>query len=165
MNQIIKGEQITVEVDLAHGARLSSVKWDGREFSVQKRENTLHWGWYPMAPWAGRVLYGKFRRASGEEVQLPTNVIPPHAIHGLAYDLVWQDCGNGVSRVDFPACIPSAIAVAGSDYNYDDGNFIGLWSNGGSDVDFYALGVYNTQVKRAIGTSYKLYPFPKLPIT
>lgn len=124
MKQIIKGEQITVEVDLAHGARLSSVKWDGREFSVQRRENTLHWGWYPMAPWAGRVLYGKFRRASGEEVQLPTNVIPPHAIHGLAYDLVWQDCGNGVSRVNFPAPYDGAsaelrISVSGNVLNYE----------------------------------------------
>ena len=61
---------------------------------------------------------------------------------------------NGdISKVDFPACIPAAVAVAGSDYNVDDGNFIGLWSNGGTDVDFYALGVYDTQVKRAIGTS------------
>ena len=61
---------------------------------------------------------------------------------------------NGdISRVDFPACIPASIAVSGSDYNVDDKNFIGTWSNGGPDADFYALGVYNTQVKRAIGTS------------
>jgi hypothetical protein len=60
--------------------------------------------------------------------------------------------GN-ISRVDFPACIPAAIAVSGSDFNVDDKNFIGTWSNGGPDADFYALGVYTTPVKRAIGTS------------
>jgi hypothetical protein len=61
---------------------------------------------------------------------------------------------NGdISRVDFPACIPTAIAVSGSDYNVDDKNFIATWSNGGPDADFYTLGVYNTQVKKAIGTS------------
>ena len=61
---------------------------------------------------------------------------------------------NGdILRVDFPACIPTAVAVSGSDFNVDDKNFIGTWSNGGSDADFYALGVYNTPVKRAIGTS------------
>ena len=42
MKQIIKGDEITVEIDLANGARLSSVKWGGYEFSVQQRENVLH---------------------------------------------------------------------------------------------------------------------------
>ena len=110
MKQIITGEEITVEVDLDHGARLSSVRWNGYEFSVQKRESQLSWGWYPMVPWAGRVLHGKFRRGDGSEVQLPTDVLPPHAIHGLGYHLPWQDCGNGVSRVDFPAPYDGASA-------------------------------------------------------
>ena len=61
---------------------------------------------------------------------------------------------NGdIARIDFPACIPAAVAVAGSDYNVDDSNFVATWSNGGPDVDFYALGVHDTQVKRAVGTS------------
>ena len=130
MKQIIEGDQIRVEVDLAHGARLSSVQWGGYEFSVQQREHILHWGWYPMAPWAGRVLNGKFTRANGQAVQLPTNVIPPHAIHGLAYDLVWRDCGNGVSRVEFPAPYDGAsaelrISVVGNVLNYELEYFAG----------------------------------------
>jgi len=61
---------------------------------------------------------------------------------------------NGdVNRIDFPACITTAVAVSGSDYNVDDKNFIGTWSNSGPETDFYALGVYNTQVKKAVGTS------------
>ncbi|NDA80478.1 MAG: galactose mutarotase [Actinobacteria bacterium] len=124
MKQIIRGEEITVEVDLEHGARLSSVQWQGFEFSVQKRENPLSWGWYPMIPWAGRVLHGKFRHANGDVEQLRTDVIPPHAIHGLGYLLPWRDCGNGVSRIDFPAPYASAsaelrISVAGNVLNYE----------------------------------------------
>ena len=149
MKQIIEGDQLRVEVDLDHGARLSSVQWGGYEFAVQERGNTLHWGWYPMAPWAGRVLFGKFRRANGEEVQLPTNVIPPHAIHGLAYDLVWRDCGNGVSRVDFPAPYSGASAelriwVSGNVLHYELEYFAG-----GCDLPAW-LGIH-TWFPREIG--------------
>ena len=78
MKQIIKGDEITVEIDLEHGARLSSVKWGGYEFSVQQRENVLHWGWYPMIPWAGRVLHGKFRHQDGREEQQQVQVLLVH---------------------------------------------------------------------------------------
>ena len=110
MKQLIQGEEITVEIDLDNGARLSSVKWDGREFSVQRRDNPLWWGWYPMVPWAGRILNGKLRRANGDEVQLPTDVIPPHAIHGFGFQMQWRDLGNGVSRVDFTGAYQGASA-------------------------------------------------------
>lgn len=94
-----------------------------------------------------------------------TNYCPIKATHStligninklisLEVPTMFASGNNGdIARVDFPACIPAAIAVSGSDYNVDDKNFIGTWSNGGPDADFYALGVYNTQVKRAIGTS------------
>jgi len=102
MKQVIEGDQIRVEVDLEHGARLSSVQWGGYEFSVQKRESIFHWGWYPLAPWGGRIPYGKVRRRNGVEVQLPTSLTPPHAIHGLAFDQLWVDCGGGISQLKLP---------------------------------------------------------------
>jgi len=72
----------------------------------------------------------------------------------LGVPTMFASGNNGdIARVDFPACIPAAVAVSGSDFNVDDKDFIGTWSNGGPDADFYALGVYNTQVKRAMGTS------------
>lgn len=72
----------------------------------------------------------------------------------LGVPTMFASGNNGdIARVDFPACIPAAVAVSGSDFNVDDKDFIGTWSNGGPDADFYALGVYNTQVKRAVGTS------------
>jgi hypothetical protein len=77
-----------------------------------------------------------------------------NTLTSLEVPTMFASGNNGdIARVDFPACIPAAVAVSGSDYNVDDKNFIGIWSNGGPDADFYALGVYNTSVKRAIGTS------------
>jgi len=52
-------------------------------------------------------------------------------------------------RVDYPACISEAIAVG----SVNDYGSVELYSNGGNDIDFYALGTYNTTVKRAMGTS------------
>jgi len=52
-------------------------------------------------------------------------------------------------RVDFPACIPESIAIGSTGQN----NNIENYSNGGLDLDFYALGTYNTSVGRAVGTS------------
>jgi hypothetical protein len=53
------------------------------------------------------------------------------------------------NRVDFPACISESIAVGATEKT----NRIALYSNGGPDLDFYALGDYSTPVKRAVGTS------------
>jgi len=52
-------------------------------------------------------------------------------------------------RIVFPACIPQAVAVGGA--TEDDS--IPQFFNAGDLVDFYTLAYYNTQVKRAIGTS------------
>lgn len=53
------------------------------------------------------------------------------------------------NRVDSPACIPEAVAVGSVG---ERGN-IENYSNGGPDLDFYALGTFDTRVGRAIGTS------------
>ena len=53
------------------------------------------------------------------------------------------------SRVDAPACTPEAIAIGSVG---ERGN-VENYSNGGPDLDFYALGTYNTSVGRAMGTS------------
>lgn len=52
-------------------------------------------------------------------------------------------------RVDYPACIPQALAVG----SVDKTERISLYSNGGADIDFYTLGDYNVLNKRVVGTS------------
>ena len=53
------------------------------------------------------------------------------------------------ARIDYPACISEAVAVG----SVNDRGSVELYSNGGNEIDFYALGTYNTSVKRAMGTS------------
>ena len=120
----IVGEQITVEVDLDHGARLSSVKWNGTEFAIQRREGWLSWGWYPMAPWAGRILDGKLKASDGSTLQLRTDVLGPHAIHGLAFDKPWREIAPGVASIDLVtpyqgARVEQKVVVDGDSFTYE----------------------------------------------
>ena len=48
----------------------------------------MRWGSYPMAPFAGRIRHGRFA-FRGTEHRLPLGM-PPHAIHGVAWDRPWR---------------------------------------------------------------------------
>ncbi|HUW77443.1 MAG TPA: hypothetical protein VMV52_01680 [Candidatus Nanopelagicaceae bacterium] len=84
-NVSIASTDLNVSIDLANGGRLSSVKWRDLELAVAHRESPLSWGWYPMAPWAGRIGRGDLDTPHGIE-KLPTHLLPPNAIHGLLID-------------------------------------------------------------------------------
>jgi aldose 1-epimerase len=83
--QHIDGSEISVAIDLDQGARIASLQWRDLQFALPFRGTPLNWGWYAMAPWAGRVRDGLMSDASGKEHTLPTNWLPPHAIHGFSF--------------------------------------------------------------------------------
>ena len=64
--------------------------------------------------------------------------------------------GNGRdrSRINFPACIPQAVAVGGSNpYSAGETPSLSIFFNTAPEVDFYALGTFMTPVKNSMGTS------------
>lgn len=64
--------------------------------------------------------------------------------------------GNGTdrTRIDFPACIPQAVAVGGTNpYTAGQIPTLSIFFNAGNLVDFYTLGTFMTPVKNAVGTS------------
>lgn len=83
----------------AEGGRLGSVTVDGRELLVTDRSlDPIHWGAYPMVPFAGRIRDGRFVFA-GREHRLPLG-LPPHAIHGVVYDRPWRTTGPAEIAID-----------------------------------------------------------------
>ena len=54
----IDGDQISIAIDLDQGARLASLQWRDMQFVVPFNGDVLRWGWYGMAPWAGRIKDG-----------------------------------------------------------------------------------------------------------
>lgn len=99
----IDGGDISLEIDLDQGARISSLNFRGIECVLPFRGQNLTWGWYAMAPWAGRIRDGLIKDPVGETFQLPTNLAPPHAIHGFTLTHSWEEIGSGYFGIDFPA--------------------------------------------------------------
>lgn len=87
-------------VDAKRGGRVASLTVDGVELLASRRTpgEWLHWGCYPLAPWAGRVRDGSFT-FGGRVVQLDRD-LPPHAIHGLGYRSPWEVTGPGRLALD-----------------------------------------------------------------
>ena len=108
--QRIVGDQITVEVDLHHGGRISSLKWKDLEFALPYREDPMTWGWFAMVPWAGRIDRGIIKDAAGTEFVLPTHWDPPHAEHGYGFVSSWESISHNASRLEIP--VPYAPAYA-----------------------------------------------------
>ena len=98
----IDGDEISISIDLDQGARLASVQWQDLEFCVPDRGSTINWGWYAMAPWAGRVRDGALKDKNGNYYALPTNFTPPHAIHGFGLTEAWNEIGKGWFRMELP---------------------------------------------------------------
>lgn len=52
----------------------------------------MQWGSFPMVPWVGRIRDGRFRYRARTH-HLPVN-LPPHSIHGVAFDRPWTVTGQ-----------------------------------------------------------------------
>ena len=107
--QLINSSDLNVVVDLNNGGRIASVKFHGCEFAIPNNQKVLHWGWYPMVPWAGRINQGEYLGPTSK-IRLPTDLMPPHAIHGFGHSTVWQDEGEGISSCQFEGDFAGASA-------------------------------------------------------
>ena len=109
MFQNLDSGELSVLIDLNQGARIASLQWRDLEFSVPFRGGLFNWGWYSMAPWAGRIRNGLIKDSSGKELQLPTVFDPPNALHGFGVIESWEDLGGGRSRLRLPEPYLGAI--------------------------------------------------------
>ena len=100
--QHIDGAEISVSIDLDQGARIASLQWRDLQFVLPFRGTPLSWGWYGMAPWAGRIADGLIKDGLGEDRILPTIWDPPNAIHGFGFTSSWEETGSGSARLELP---------------------------------------------------------------
>ena len=96
---MLENRAARVEVDAERGGRLRSLRVLGHELLVGPPDeaeqsaasgaaDSIGWGCYPMAPFAGRLRHGRFHWGN-REVHLPQN-LGRHAIHGTVFDRPWQ---------------------------------------------------------------------------
>jgi len=84
----LRAGDVEAMLDPGAGGRVAALRVDGRDLLVTEGWGPLSWGCYPMVPWAGRLRDGTLRWR-GEEHRLPTDLLPPHAIHGTLLDAAW----------------------------------------------------------------------------
>ncbi|MCU0484464.1 MAG: aldose 1-epimerase, partial [Chloroflexi bacterium] len=89
-------------LDPGAGGRLAALRVDGLVLLVTRGQGPLTWGCYPMAPWAGRTRDGVLRW-HGEDHQLPTDLLPPHAIHGTLLEAAWEVISTGPAAATLAA--------------------------------------------------------------
>lgn len=75
-------------VDLDHGARIASLRIGGHELLITEGPSPIEWGFYPMAPFAGRIRDGRLD-FNGTVYELP-RTLGGHAIHGTVYLQEWE---------------------------------------------------------------------------
>ena len=79
MFQNLDSGELSVLIDLNQGARIASLQWRELEFSVPFRGGLFNWGWYSMAPWAGRIRNGLIKDSSGKEDRKSTRLNSSHS--------------------------------------------------------------------------------------
>jgi aldose 1-epimerase len=99
---ILRAAGVEAVADPGAGGRIAALRVDGRDLLVTDGWGPLSWGCYPMVPWAGRLRDG-ILRWRGEEHRLPTDLLPPHAIHGTLLEAAWDVVESGPDMVTMGA--------------------------------------------------------------
>jgi len=91
-------------LDPGAGGRIAALRVDGMDLLVTRGDGPLTWGAYPMVPWAGRLRDGLLRW-DGTVHTLPTDLLPPHAIHGTLVEAAWRvaaPTGDATATLEAP---------------------------------------------------------------
>jgi aldose 1-epimerase len=91
--------ELQVVVSPTDGGRMTSVRHNGRELLLTRRENPMAWGCFPMIPWAGRIRQGRFTFA-GRSYTAPVN-LGIHSLHGVTFDRPWEQESADTLAIEF----------------------------------------------------------------
>jgi aldose 1-epimerase len=102
---IIRGDAIELEVLPGAGARLHSLRVDGRDLlrtpanPAQHLREPFFWGAFVMAPWCNRLAPGPIR-VGARTVDLASNFEDGSAIHGQVYAAEWTPAGESSFAIE-----------------------------------------------------------------
>jgi aldose 1-epimerase len=97
----LSAPDVVATIDPVAGGRVASFRLRGHDLVLRRERSSgesLQWGSYPMAPYAGRVRRGVFSFA-GREYTLPVTH-GPHAIHGTTYYRPWSLERDGTLTIE-----------------------------------------------------------------
>jgi aldose 1-epimerase len=103
----LRAGQAVAVLDPGAGGRIAALRVDGIDLLLTHGDGPLSWGAYPMVPWAGRLRDGRLGW-DGNVHDLPTHLLPPHAIHGTLVDAAW---GVGAPITDTTAILEAPLGA------------------------------------------------------
>ena len=106
---ILTNESARITVDATHGGRLSSLEIHDVELLVDREDDPVMWGCYPMVPFAGRIRGGEFH-FEGHDYAVPKN-FGDHAMHGYGFTSVWTRVDDHTISYDLAPPWPFAGRV------------------------------------------------------
>jgi aldose 1-epimerase len=90
---------VALAIDADRGGRIARLAVHGLELlHGDERCGPLGWGCFALAPWAGRLRDGCFRR--GARSYWFSRNMPPHAIHGTVFGRAWERLGEDTIRCE-----------------------------------------------------------------
>ena len=113
------GARLAIDVD--RGGRIATWSIDGRELLVgppSPDDRSIRWGCFLMAPWAGRLADGGFRREDGRAVQVP-RTHGRHSIHGLLWNRPWTVAEANPDRVVLTCDVPPELWPPGCSVRHE----------------------------------------------
>ena len=105
----MRNDRARVVIDKAAGGRIASLQIDGVDMLVDRHDDPVMWGCYPMVPFAGRVRHGEFTFA-GTDYALPKN-FGDHAMHGFGFTRPWTQIDDDAIGLEFGELWPFAGRV------------------------------------------------------
>lgn len=116
----LTGDTAQAIVDVSAGGRLASLVVHDVELLVDRDDDPVLWGCYPMVPFAGRVRGGEFEFA-GKTYALAKN-FGDHAMHGFGFTSAWAQTAENTIALDFSDPWPFAGRVE-QHFSIDEGSF------------------------------------------
>lgn len=94
---VLSAGDARLRLDPHDGCRITSLELAGREVLVTTAAHPFYWGWYLLAPWAGRIR-GGVASFAGDERCYPTGE-DGHALHGLVHDRSFRQVSDDTFEV------------------------------------------------------------------
>ena len=107
----LTNNNLTVAIDTAAGARISSFCVNGFEVLKTRDNNTYDWGLYVMVPYAGRVRNATF--SFRDNVYALPVVTNGHALHGTVMHETWTCSASSDNSAEFHTSLGDAWPFRG----------------------------------------------------
>ena len=121
----LRADDVRVDVAAHAGGRIAQIRVGGVPLLIDddlRHADSMAWGSFPMAPWAGRIRHGRFRfrdreiavtinhRDGDDDAADVQRIDRSHAIHGTVFARPWTVIASTPRSIDMTCTLDGALA-------------------------------------------------------